>query len=142
MAAKYELHPLAVEDVLHVPQRPKAEAFGAGPGGCGVAQPGRLFIVARMLQFVDEKLISEQISLFLGHTTVLTFQERAGDVWDSIRRRIQTPGSLVAQSDASFLVYALIDALVDCCFPILEAFGDRLEEIEEQVLSQPDGDVM
>jgi magnesium transporter len=137
LAAKYELHPLAVEDVLHLPQRPKVDAFGAGTSSGGAALPGRLFVVAKMLQFVDRRLIAEQVSFFLGHKTLLTFQERPGDVWDPIRRRLATPGSLVARNDASFLLYSLLDAIVDYGFPILEQYGDRLEEIEEQVFDRP-----
>jgi magnesium transporter len=140
-AKKYELHPLAVEDVLHVPQRPKVEAFGgADPSGAG--PPGRLFVIAKMLQIEDGRLTSEQVSFFVGHRTVITFQERRGDVWDPIRRRINTPGSQIVTNDASFLLYALLDAIVDHGFPILESYGDRLEEIEEQVLSRPDETVI
>jgi magnesium transporter len=134
LAEKYELHPLAVEDLLHVPQRPKVETFGEGPSGLPGTHPARLFVVARMLQLKDEHLSREQISFFVGHRTLLTFQESPGDVWDPIRRRLQQPGSQLRRGDASFLLYALIDAIVDHCFPILEFFGERLEELEEQVL--------
>ena len=135
LAAKYELHPLAVEDLLHVPQRPKVDAFGEGPAaGLPGTHPARLFVIARMLQLKGGHLSSEQISFFVGHRTLLTFQERPGDVWDPIRRLLQKPGSQLRRADASFLLYALIDAIVDHGFPILEFYGDRLEEIEEQVL--------
>jgi magnesium transporter len=133
LAAKYELHPLAVEDLLHIPQRPKVESIG----GSDSEMRARLFIIARMLQINGSELENEQISIFLGHKTVLTFQEQHGDVWDPIRQRIQTKGSRLRVNDASFLIYALLDAIVDHCFPILEHYGDVLEELEDQVLTNP-----
>jgi magnesium transporter len=133
LAAKYELHPLAIEDLLHIPERPKVESIG----GSESEFQARLFIIARMLQIQNGELENEQISIFLGHKTVLTFQEKPGDVWDPIRQRIQSKGSRLRLNDASFLVYALMDSIVDHCFPILENYSDRLEELEEEVLSNP-----
>lgn len=132
LAEKYRLHPLAVEDVLHVTHRPKVEPYEED----GNLQ-ARLFIIARMLELADGHLRSEQISIFLGHRTVLTFQERRGDVWDGIRQRIQTAASRLRANDASFLVHSLLDAIVDSCFPILEFYGDRLEDVEAEVLQHP-----
>jgi magnesium transporter len=132
-AAKYELHPLAVEDLLLTAQRPKVDSFG----GEGSEFRARLFIIARMLQLVEGQLSNEQISIFLGHKTVLTFQEDRGDVWDPIRQRIQSKGSRLRNNDASFLTYSLLDAIVDQIFPILEQFGDRLEELEDLVIEKP-----
>ncbi len=159
LAAKYQLHPLAIEDVLHTGQRPKAESYGGNgqpsshhsdqsvgavtqeTGGTTTEahadQPARLFIIARMLQLRGEHLHNEQISFFLGHKTVLTFQEDRGDVWDPIRARINVAGSRIRNNDASFLLYALLDAAVDHCFPILEHYGDRLEDLEDAVLENP-----
>jgi magnesium transporter len=131
-AEKYRLHPLAVEDLLNVTHRPKVEAYAED----GTMQ-ARLFIVARMLELSEGHLRSEQISIFLGHRTVLTFQESPGDVWDGIRQRIQAPGSRLRANDASFLVHSLLDAIVDACFPILEFYGDHLEDVEAEVLASP-----
>jgi magnesium transporter len=128
-AQKYRLHPLAIEDVLHVTHRPKVEPYVETDDF-----QARLFVIVRMLDLQAGRLKSEQISLFLGHKTVLTFQESPGDVWDGIRQRIQTPGSRLRSNDASFLVYSLLDAIVDHCFPLLEHFGDRLEDVEVAVL--------
>jgi magnesium transporter len=133
LATKYQLHPLAVEDVLHVGQRPKVDAFHASE-----EHQARLFVIARMVQMESERLQTEQISIFLGHKTVLTFQETPGDVWGPVRQRLETKGSRLRQEDASFLVHSLLDAIVDHCFPILESFGDRLEALEDQVLERPD----
>jgi magnesium transporter len=137
-AAKYQLHPLAIEDVLHIPERPKVESIG----GSESEFQARLFIIARMLQIQDGELQNEQISIFLGHKTVLTFQESRGDVWDPIRQRIQSKGSRLRINDASFLAYALLDSIVDHCFPILEKFGDVLEDLEDEVLANPQRSVI
>ena len=129
LARKYELHPLAVEDLLNTSTRPKADAYGGDP-----AVAARLFIITRMIELKNERLDSEQISIFLGHKTVLTFQESPGDIWDPIRARINTKGSRLRTADASFLVYTLLDAIVDHIFPVLEHYGDLLEELEGRVL--------
>jgi magnesium transporter len=133
LATKYELHPLAIEDLLQVTQRPKVERYG----GDDSELRARLFIIARMVQIKEERLYSEQISLFLGHKTVLTFRENQGDIWDEIRRRMKSKGSRLRNNDASFLMYSLLDAIFDHCFPILEYYGERLEELEDLVLDRP-----
>ncbi|MCE9591647.1 MAG: magnesium/cobalt transporter CorA [Planctomycetes bacterium] len=141
LAKKYDLHPLAIEDTLHLGQRPKVDAYGGEGGITGVENapgPARLYIVAHMLQIVEGHLHSEQISIFVGHKTLITFQEDRGDVWDPIRQRIGKHGSKIRLNDTSFLLYTLLDAVVDHCFPILESYGDRLEQLEEIVLAKPD----
>lgn len=137
LAAKYELHPLAVDDMLHPGTRPKVEPY---PGSEG--HSARLFIIARMIYLVNRQLHCEQLCFFLGKNTLLTFQETHGDVWDGVRARIQKDGSRIRENDVSFLLYALMDAVVDQCFPVMECYSDRLEEIEMQVLSRPDPQVI
>jgi magnesium transporter len=132
MAEKYRLHPLAIEDVLHVPQRPKVQAYDGSDD-----YQARLFVIVRMMELHEGQLSSEQVSIFVGHKTVLTFQESAGDVWDPIRQQLNVKGSRLRTTDASFLAYSLIDAVVDQAFPILEHFGDRLELLEDMVLQKP-----
>ena len=136
LATKYHLHPLAVEDLLHLRQRAKVESYGGEDTGL----PPRLFIVVRMLELEDERLASDQISMFLGNSTVLTFQQEPGDVWDPIRQRIQAKGSRLRTSDASFLAYSLLDAIVDHFFPLLEHFGERMDALETAILEAPPGD--
>jgi magnesium transporter len=136
LAEKYQLHPLAIEDVLHTVQRPKAEDY---PGSAD--QPGRLFVVARAVE-QERHPHFDQISFFLGRRTLLTFQQTPGDVFDPIRQRIQTPGSRLRQHDASFLLYALLDAIVDHYFPLLEHYSEQLEEVEEQLLDRPGQDTL
>ena len=133
-AEKYALHPLAVEDVLHVPQRPKVDTYAAAPG----SDHGRIFIVARMLKMESDWLEGEQISSWRGPDTVISFQERAdGDLFEPLRTRLKAKGSRVRDNDASFLMYSMIDAIVDHCFPLLETFSDKLEDLENQVLAHP-----
>lgn len=130
LATKYNLHPLAIEDVLHLSQRPKVEPYG----GEDSELQARLFIVVHTLQLNGDSLSSEQVSFILGHRTVLTIQETPGNVWDPIRQRIKARGSRLRNNDASFLMYSLLDANIDRCFPILEHFGERAEELEDLLL--------
>jgi magnesium transporter len=132
LAEKYHLHPLAIEDVLHIPQRPKVQSYDEA----GEYQ-ARLCVILRMMELREGQLLTEQVSLFVGHRTVLTFQETPGDIWDPIRQRLRVTGSRLRMTDASFLAYSLIDAIVDQAFPILEHFGDRLELLEDSILQRP-----
>jgi magnesium transporter len=136
LATKYDLHPLAIEDILMKDQRPKYEAFGGEDSEFNA----RLFMVTHALKLSDNRLQHEQVSIFLGHKTVLTFQENRSTEWDPIRQRIKVKGSRLRGSDASFLAYSLLDAIVDSTFPILETYSDRAEELESRILerSQPE----
>jgi len=115
----YAFHTLAAEDVVHVPQRPKFEAHDS-----------HIFVVVRMLALREQGLSAEQISLFLFNDVVLSFQERQGDVWDPIRARLSQADSRIRLRGTSYLLYALLDSLVDHCFPLLEHYGDHLEDLE------------
>jgi len=119
----FNFHTLAAEDVLRTPQRPKVESYD-----------DHLFIVVRMLRLENAALVNEQVSIFLYHDTVITFQESQGDVWDPVRDRIQNRASRLRQNDSSYLLYTLLDAVVDHCFPILEQLGDAFEALETEVL--------
>ena len=132
LATKYDLHPLAIEDVLHARQRPKVESYG----GEESELLARLFIVTRMLRIENNRLRHVQLSIFLGHSTVLTFQNTGGEEWDPICQRIKAKGSRLRSNDASFLTYSLLDAVVDHCFPILEHYSDRAEELETLILER------
>lgn len=119
----FGLHTLAAEDVLRTPQRPKVESYD-----------DHLFIVMRMLSLDGNRLDHQQISIFLYEGLLITFQERADDIWDPIRVRLANEPSRLRQQDASYLLYALLDALVDHSFPVLEQYGDHLEDLEEAVV--------
>jgi len=131
LATKYNLHPLAVEDMLHQSQRPKVDSYG----GEDSEFMARLFIVTHDLQIRNNRIQHDQVSIFLGHNTVLTFQENISDNWVAIRQRINVKGSRIRNNDASFLAYSLLDTLVDGCFPILESHSIRAEELETRILN-------
>lgn len=134
LAIKYKLHPLAIEDLLNVHQRPKVDTYGGGDD-----TPTRLFIVGRMIRLdAARRVDSEQISFFLGRHTVLTFQERPGDVFDPVRARLKFPDSRLRQTDASFLLYTLLDTVVDNYFPVIEHYSDELEALDAAVLERAD----
>ena len=124
----FGLHPLLLEDVLNANQRPKLEAHGE-----------HLYLVLRMLLAgPDHTVEMEQVSVVLGPRYVLTFQERSRDTFDPVRRRLAEPASRLRQQEADFLAYALVDTIVDNYFAVLEAIGDRIEELEDVVIVSPD----
>jgi len=133
LAIKYGIHPLAIEDLITRNQRPKLETWEKDGD-----RSASLFVIVRMIQRIEAQLRSEQISIWVNRDTVLTFQEEPGDIWDPIRKRIGVAGSRMRQLDASYLLYALLDAIVDHCFPVLEYYGDRLEELEDLVIDRPE----
>jgi len=132
LATKYQLDQLALKDVVRPGQRPRSEDFPAAADN-----PGRLFVIARMIRVVDRYLHDEQISMFLGRNTLITFQENQSDFFDGIRQRLRTSGSRIRRGDVSMLLYALLDTIVEQLFPILEDFSDRLERLEKKVMSSP-----
>jgi magnesium transporter len=125
----FDIHPLALADAVHVPQRPKAEMYG-----------DRLLIVAQMARLTEAGEIEiDQLSLVLGPHWVVTFQERPGDVFDPVRERIRIGSGRIRQMGADFLAYALLDAVIDGYYPVVEAVGSALEALEEDVVSEPGG---
>jgi magnesium transporter len=98
-----------------------------------------IFAVLKMLQYneEDKETQVEQISLILGSNWVISFQENAGDLFDPIRERLRTDKGRIRKMGADYLVYALIDAVVDNYFVVLERIGERIEEIEEEIVTNP-----
>jgi magnesium transporter len=121
-----ELHPLALEDVVHTHQRAKLDAY-----------PGTLFLVLNMPSLREDALDLEQISIFIAKDFVATFQEREGDCFEPVRNRIRQARGRLRTSGPDYLGYALLDAVVDSYFPLLERYGERLEELEDRVLEDP-----
>lgn len=132
LAEKYGLHPLAIEDVVRKHERAKAEDYAGSAD-----QPGRLFVVARTIDQEDRRLHSDQISMFLGRSTLLTFRGSHRQDLAPIRQRIATAGSRLRENDASFLLYVILDGIVDHYFPVLERYSEWLADLEEEVLDQP-----
>jgi len=118
------IHPLAMADVVHVPQRPKAELHD-----------GRLLVIAQTANVTETGDVEiEQLSLVLGPGWVASFQERPGDVFDPVRDRIRSPAARIRHMGPDYLAYALLDALVDGYFPVIEALGGVLDALEEEVV--------
>lgn len=131
-ADKYQLHPLAIEDVLARTHTPKVEDYpGSGD------QPGRLFIVARTVEMDRDAVTTEQVSFFLGRSTLVTFQEHSLEDFAPVRARIDVAGSRLRENDVSFLLYVLLDGIVDHYFPVLQRCTDRLEALEDELLARP-----
>ncbi|CAN7310344.1 magnesium/cobalt transporter CorA [Mesorhizobium sp. LjNodule214] len=122
----FSLHPLALEDVVNTGQRPKVDFF-----------EDHAFVVVRMIDDVTAHRY-EQISVFFGKNFVVTFQEREGDPFNPVRKRIESsmPNRLRSRG-ADYLAYALIDAIVDSYFPPIEAAGEQVDSIEDQMLNTP-----
>jgi magnesium transporter len=124
----FGVHPLFQEDIVNTAQRPKLEDAG-----------DYIFIVLKTLNY-DEKIddiVPEQISLILGRHFLISFQEMPGDSFDPIRDRIRTGVGRVCSSGADYLAYALLDAVVDNYFSILERLSDKIELLEETVVLNP-----
>ncbi|SDS34593.1 magnesium transporter [Halopseudomonas litoralis] len=132
MGAIFDLHPLVMEDILNTDQRPKVEEY-----------QGYLYIVLRMLQFDQgrQQIHSEQVSLVLGPDFVLSFQERPGDVFEGVRERLRA-GRRIRFMRTDYLTYALLDAVVDHYFEMLEFLGEQVEALEDQVIDAPGPDTL
>ena len=124
----FKIHPLVLEDIMNTGQRPKMEDFG-----------DYLFIVLKMLHYDEKKdeTKTEQVSLVLSSKYVLSFQEDEGDVFDSIRERIRTDRGSIRKRRADYLAYSLIDAIVDNYFMVLEKIGEKIEDIEDELIKNP-----
>lgn len=126
IGTEFGLHRLALEDVVTVTQRPKAEDFDS-----------HLFLVARMLS-PERGVETEQTAFFVGPDFLITFQERPGDCFDPVRERLRRGRGRIRELGADYLAYALIDALIDGYYPVLERYGEEIEELENLVLSRPE----
>lgn len=124
----FEIHPLILEDILNARQRPKYEDLG-----------DYHFLVMKMLDYnhEGENIESEQVCIVLGPNYVISFQERVGDVFEQIRERIRDSRGRIRKAGADYLAYALIDAVVDSYFAILEKLSDRVESIEADLFADP-----
>jgi len=126
---KCGLHPLTIEDIVNTLQRPKIDDY-----------ENYLFIVIKMLHYdVKKDVIDlEQVSLIVGSNFVISFQEDIeGDVFNNVRQMIKTNNSKIRKMGADFLAYSLIDAVVDSYFSILEKLGDRIEDLEIELIKNP-----
>jgi magnesium transporter len=129
----FGLHPLILEDILTTSQRPKLEDLG-----------DMLYIVVRMLEYDEVKgeVGTDQLSLILGGNFIISFQERQGDVFDPIRDRIRRNKGRIRKLGPDYLAYALLDAVVDHYFAVLERLGERIETLEEELVESPRKETM
>ncbi len=124
----FDLHPLTLEDIVNTAQRAKIEEY-----------EDAIYLVLRMPHIHPDtnEILSEQISLILTKDCVLSFQEQPGDVFEPVRQRLRAGAGRIRKAGADYLCYALVDAVVDHYFVLLERVSDRLEELEEEVHTDP-----
>lgn len=122
----FQVHPLVREDILLKGQRPKVEEY-----------PNHLFVVAKMVYYKEEELIMEQVSFLLGKNYLLTFGEMEGDVFDRVRQKLKKEGTEVRKQGVDFLLYQLLDALVEGYYRSLEIMGEKIDVMEENIMIRP-----
>ncbi len=120
------LNPLALEDITNTNQRPKVDIYDEHP-----------LIVVHMFDGVSVSS-KEQVSLVFNDTHVVTFQERPGDCLEPVRKRLAMPGGRIRTRGAAYLVYAILDTILDAYYPLLERIGEQLEDLEDKITTDPD----
>ncbi|UPS91347.1 MULTISPECIES: magnesium/cobalt transporter CorA [unclassified Bizionia] len=125
IGAHYNLHPLVLEDIVNTSQRPKIDEY-----------ENYIFVSLKMLYYdVDENITIEQVSFVLGKNYVLTFQESEGDVFDTVRERLRAGKGRIRTMGSDYLLYALIDAVVDHYYIVSETMGNKVEDLEDVLFS-------
>jgi magnesium transporter len=127
LAEHFKIHPLTVEDIIDTSQRPKTEEFD-----------DYLFITFKAVN-PSSGLEFEHMSLVITDDTVITFQEKPGDYFDGIRKRILNNAGRVRRMGADYLAYAIIDAVVDEYFIIIDSLGSEIEDFEDRAMDEKDG---
>ena len=133
IGAHYHIHPLILEDILNTDQRPKLDITD-----------DIIFIVLKMLSYDTDRqeIHAEQVSLIMGENFVITFQERAGDVFDPLRERIDNVKGRIRKLGSDYLTYSIIDIIIDHYFLVLELIGEQIEDLEKDVLEDPDHELV
>ena len=128
LGTHFGVHPLVLEDIVSVGQRPKMEDF-----------EDYIFIILKMISFEDTTgdLNAEQVSLLVGRSFVISFQEHEGDVFEPVRERLRNKKGRIIKAGADYLAYALIDIIVDNYFTVLEKIGDRMESMDDKIVGNP-----
>lgn len=120
----FGLHPLVLEDIMNTDQRPKMENFG-----------DYVYIVMKMLSINGQgEIVAEQVSLILGQNFVLSFREQKSDIFEPIVERIKSGKGFIRKAGADYLAYALLDAVVDRYFVVLEKREEEIDALEEEVV--------
>ena len=123
----FHIHDLALEDILNIAQRPAFEAYD-----------DFFFVAAKMLKVEGQSLISEQLSMVVGDHFIITFQEKEGDVFDSIRKRLRNKSGVIRTRSADYLAFALLDVIVDHYMEIVDLYGDEINDQEIKLLERTD----
>ncbi len=126
---RLNLHPLLLEDIVHTDQRPKIEDYGQ-----------YLFLTSKILHYDEEAkghITAEQISMIIGPQVVISFQEHEADAFAMLKERLMNNKGRVRRMGADYLAYALMDTIVDGYFVVLERLGERIEELETELISRP-----
>jgi magnesium transporter len=127
LGTAFNLHPLALEDVFHSNQRAKLDLYG-----------NQGFIVLNDPAYEEGEIRLRQVSIFFGENYVISFHDHKLDVFKPVRERLEMPGSRLRSFGIDYLVYALIDLVVDRKFPLIEALANRLEILEDEALGHPE----
>jgi magnesium transporter len=129
----FDLHPLVLEDIVHTGQRPKMEEYDE-----------YLFLVVKMLRFDPalEKVTGEQMSMVLGKNFLLTFQEQPSDTFEPVRERIRRQKGRIRGTGVDYLAYALLDTIVDHYIVVIERLGEKIEDIDEEILAGISADLL
>jgi magnesium transporter len=131
LGESFGLHPLALEDIVNSGQRPKIESY-----------EGQLFLILSHPMLETDFAGTEQVSLFLDTNMVFSFHGGEHDPFEPVRARLRRHTGWVRTRGPEYLLYTLIDLVIDHCFPVLERFGSELEELEEELLNQPDRETL
>ena len=132
LGTMFNLHPLLLEDVVNVPQRPKSEAYD-----------DQLLVIVRMVRLDedettgDPKVDMEQISMVIAKDYLITFQEKHGDILDPVRKRLIANKGIIRKRGPDYLAYVIADTIIDGYYPVLEIVGDHLESLESSVIDDP-----
>jgi len=127
LGERFNLHPLALEDVLDTSQRPKVEQYD-----------DYLFVVAKMIYLHKNQIDGEQVSMFLGKTFLITLQEEPEhDVFEPVRARIRSGQGRIRKAGSDYLAYALLDSIIDHYYPVLESIGAEIDTIEDELVDNP-----
>ncbi|MBI5461397.1 MAG: magnesium/cobalt transporter CorA [Gammaproteobacteria bacterium] len=123
----FELHSLALEDVLNSGQRPKLDVYGE-----------QYFIAVNLPEFGNGGIAVQQISLFFGRDYLISFSNAVTDPFEPVRQRLRNSGGKFRQRGVDYLLYTLLDLVIDAGFPMFERFGETLEDLEAELLGKPD----
>jgi magnesium transporter len=133
IGAHFGIHSLILEDIMHTVQRPKMEDF-----------EDYIFVVVKMIYYDEREneIKAEQVSVILGTNFVISFQEKQGDVFDHVRERIRKNKGRIRKMKPDYLAYTLIDTIVDHYFIVLEKLGEKIEGVEEELVTNPTSETL